>query len=559
MNVSTCQWRGKVMFAGTAMLLLGSVVAPGSAVLAQKDTRPEVIAAPARQAGEGMGPFKRLVIRSVTVIDGTGGPAYGPMDVVIENNTIAEVENVGPPKVAIDPAKRPKKGDYEIDGTGMYLLPGFVDTHAHYGNPTKAPDAEYVNKLWLAHGVTTIRGVPGGPMDWNLRERARSARNEIVAPRIFVYQFQFTGDGWEPKATLTPELARQWVKYAAGKGVDGVKLLGADPEVTAALLAEAKKYKLGSVAHLSPLYEARLNARTAVEMGLESITHSYGLFESLYKDTSVQDHPYDYNYYDEQDRWLGFGSNWDKIYPRGSPQWNGLLKELLDRGVFMNPTLSIYSASRDLERAYTFEWHDKYTLPQLMDYFQPSRKNHGSHWFYWTSEDELTFRNYYIKWMELVKDYDQMGGKVTVGSDSGYLYQIFGFGYIGELEMLREAGLTPLEVFRSATLYGAQEIYHSKQTEPPFGIIRPGKLADLVLVDQNPLQNLKVLYGTGWMKLDDETGNVERVGGIKYTIKDGVVYDARKLLADVAAIVEKEKAKRRGTTVTRQGVPVVIQ
>ena len=76
-----------------------------------------------------------------------------------------------------------------------------------------------------------------------------------------------------------------------------------------------------------------------------------------------------------------------------------------------------------------------------------------------------------------------------------------------------------------------------------FGVVRPGLLADLVIVDENPLENLKVLYGTGAVKLDDETREVTRVGGVTHTIKDGIVYDARKLLADVAAMVEKQKAE----------------
>ncbi len=80
------------------------------------------------------------------------------------------------------------------------------------------------------------------------------------------------------------------------------------------------------------------------------------------------------------------------------------------------------------------------------------------------------------------------------------------------------------------------------ETDRTFGIIRPGLLADLVIVDQNPLQNLKVLYGTGAMRLNDQTGVTERVGGVKYTIKDGIIYDAKQLLADVAAMVDKQKA-----------------
>lgn len=73
-----------------------------------------------------------------------------------------------------------------------------------------------------------------------------------------------------------------------------------------------------------------------------------------------------------------------------------------------------------------------------------------------------------------------------------------------------------------------------------------------VIVDQNPLENFKVLYGTGAVKLNDRTGRVERVGGVKYTIKDGIVYDAKQLLADVASMVEKQKRARAGKTSTSQ-------
>jgi hypothetical protein len=72
----------------------------------------------------------------------------------------------------------------------------------------------------------------------------------------------------------------------------------------------------------------------------------------------------------------------------------------------------------------------------------------------------------------------------------------------------------------------------------------------MVVVDQNPLENLKVLYGTGAVRLNDKTGKAERVGGIKYTIKDGIVYDAKQLLADVAAMVEKQKRERGVKTTT---------
>ena len=84
-------------------------------------------------------------------------------------------------------------------------------------------------------------------------------------------------------------------------------------------------------------------------------------------------------------------------------------------------------------------------------------------------------------------------------------------------------------------------MYEPKGVPIEFGIIRPGLLADLVVVEENPIENFKVLYGTGAVRLNDDTGGVERVGGIKYTIKDGIVYDAKELLADVARMVERAK------------------
>ncbi len=506
---------------------------------------PQVIhGSPDRRADEGQGPYDRMVIRGITMIDGTGAPARGPVDIVVERNRIADVRSVGYPHVPISDRGRPAKGTHEIDGTGLYILPGFIDLHVHTGGAPKVPDAEYVHKLWMAHGVTTVRGVPAGPMDWTLRERDRSAKNQIVAPRIFAYFPAFTGEGWVDNPVHTPELARQWVRFAAKKGVDGVKIFGEDPEIMAALLDEAKKNNLGSVAHLAQTYVARMNARDATRLGLGTVTHYYGYFEALLKDSTLQNFPTNYNYNDEEYRFGQVARLWDKIHPRGSKEWNDFLDELVARRVIMDPTLNIYSAGRDLMRARTAEWHQTYTLPSLWAFFEPSRSNHGSYWYNWTTEDEYAWKKFYQVWMGLIEDYKNKGGRVTTGTDSGFIYKTYGFSYIEELELLREAGLQPLEVIRSATLYPAQALHEPKNKSIDFGIIRPGLLADLVIVDQNPLDNLKVLYGTGFNKLNDATGNMEHVGGVKYTIKDGIVYDAKKMLADVAAMVERAKAHK---------------
>jgi cytosine/adenosine deaminase-related metal-dependent hydrolase len=508
-------------------------------------------AAPDRRAGEGEGPFERLVIRGITVIDGTGAPPQGPIDLVVQGNRITEVKSVGFPKVTIDLKGRPARGTKEIDGTGLYLMPGFIDLHTHSGG-TQAPEAEYVYKLWLGHGVTTVRGVPSGPMDWSLRERDRSAKNQTVAPRIFSYHVPFSGEGWDATKPQNAETAREWVRWAAGKGIDGLKMMSFDPEIMAALLDEAKKHQLGSTAHLGQMGVGRMNALQASRLGLGAMTHYYGLFESLLKDYSVQPYPVSQNYNDEQHRFGQVARLWDKIHPRGSEPWNALIKEWVDRRFIIDPTMTIYSAGRDVMRSRNADWHEKYTIPSLWEFYQPNRRAHGAYWFYWTTEDEVAWRNFYRVWMSFLNDYKNAGGRVTTGSDSGFIYQTYGFGYIQEFELLQEAGFHPLEVIRSATLYGAEALHEPKGKAIEFGIIRPGLLADLVIVDQNPLENFKVLYGTGAVKLNDETEKVERVGGVKYTIKDGIVYDAKKLLADVAAMVEKAKGQRRPTTTASQ-------
>ncbi len=503
---------------------------------------------PDRPSGEGEGPFDRLILRGVTLIDGTGAPPQAPVDIVIAGNRIAEVRSVGFPGVPIRPEGRPAKGTKEIDGTGLYVMPGFVDLHVHAGGAPKAPDAEYAYKLWLAHGVTTVRGVPIGPLDWALRERARSARNEITAPRIFVYQRPGTGDGWSGGAITTQEKAREWVKWAAAKGVDGLKLFAEDPEIMAALVATARELNLGTTAHLAQTGLARMTLRDAARLGLHSMEHFYGLFDSLLAGSSIQPYPPDYNYLNEQDRFSQVARLWNQVHPRGSEPWNALIDELVERRFIIDPTMTIYAASRDLMRARTAEWHDTYTLPSLWAFYQPSREAHGSYWFYWTTDDEVAWKNFYRVWMAFLHDFKNRGGRVTTGSDSGFIYKLFGFGYVEELELLQEAGFHPLEVIRSATLYGAQALHEPKGKAIEFGLIRPGLLADLVLVDQNPLQNLKVLYGTGAPRLNDRTGKLERIGGVKYTIKDGIVYDARQLLADVAAMVSRARSAAPQTT-----------
>ncbi|HVR08347.1 MAG TPA: amidohydrolase family protein [Thermoanaerobaculia bacterium] len=526
--------------AGTTPVAAGKGAAAGGGteqVPAPKAAKDKSIP-PAPPRAEGEGPFARLILRGAIVIDGTGAPAIGPVDIVIEKNRIVRVESVGQPG-GIDPDKRPKaqKGDKEIDLSGQYVLPGFVDMHAHIGGKDQGTPAEYVFKLWMGHGVTTIRD-PGSfdGTDWTLREKARSARNEITAPRILAY-IAFGQDRDAP--FTTPDEARAWVAKMAQKGADGVKFFGYRPDIMKAAIEEAKRRGLRTACHHAQMEVARVTALDSARWGLTSMEHWYGLPEALFTDRTVQDYPLDYNYADESHRFGQAGRLWRQAAPPYSPRWNEVMNELIALDFTIDPTFNIYEATRDLMRARRAEWHDEYTLPSLWDFYQPSRKNHGSFWFHWTTEDEVEWKHNYRLWMTFVNEYKNRGGRVTVGTDSGFLYQLYGFAYVRELELLREAGFHPLEVIRAATLKGAEALGLARD----LGSVEPGKLADLVVVEQNPLQNLAVLYGTGVIQLDDKDGVVRR-GGVRYTIKDGIVYDARKLLADVRRMVKDAKAAR---------------
>ena len=125
------------------------------------------------------GPFSQLIIRGVTLINGDGSPPRGPIDIVVNNNRISKIKVVGSPGIEIDNSKRPilNKGGKEIDATGMYILPGFIDMHGHIGGKAQGADWEYVFKLWLAHGVTTVREPSGRGVSYATDLKKRSEKN----------------------------------------------------------------------------------------------------------------------------------------------------------------------------------------------------------------------------------------------------------------------------------------------------------------------------------------------------------------------------------------------
>jgi len=373
-------------------------------------------------------------------------------------------------------------------------------------------------------------------------EKKRFAANQEIALRMDVYPFWRATD---PRSS-NPDGARQIVDEWHALGVDGIKIIGKPglwPDVFKAIAERAQKNGMGVAVHIAQDSVYPMNAVRAAADGATTIEHHYGYSESSFSNQTIQDLPAEYNYSNEADRFLETGRAWLQadIGRLHGDVINSLLDAMRTNGFVMVPTFSIYEANRDVTRAVNLPWHSDYTHPAVMNSFLPSPSHHASYFFEWTSEKEADWARAYRIWMDFVNDYKNQGGIVAVGSDTGFLFSIWGFGTIRELELLEEAGFSPLETIHAATENGAKALRN-----PELGLIRAGYLADMVVLTENPLADVKTLYGSGVTRASKD-GKVTQEHCVKYTIRDGVVFDSQALLADVRGIVAKAKQAAAAT------------
>ncbi len=470
----------------------------------------------------------RYAIRNATIVDGSGSPARGPVDIVIEGGRIAEMQSIDPVALRGGRARRPA-ADAEIDAAGKFVLPGLVNAHAHIQSNRSGQSMggfEYYFKLQLAAGITTVREVGAENEKQSVEMREKSARGEIAAPRIYVYPFFDFGG-----RIKTPADARLRVQEMKKLGVDGIKIGGIERDLMAAMEDEAKKLGL-PIAHHVGVEET--NVWDDIKYGTRSIEHWYGVPDAAIPDLR-QNFPSDYNYLDETDRFRWAGRLWREAEPK---LLDSVLTSMVRANVTWVPTLVIYEASRDLQRAQTQPWFKDYLHPSLENYFKPDPANHGSYFIGWSSTDEVYWKENYRIWMSALRDYERKGGVIACGEDAGFIYEMYGFALIRELELHAEAGFNPLKVIQHCTLNGARVL----GVEDKIGRVRAGWAADLIVVDGNPLEDLKVLYpgGTGAIRDGKET----RTLGVEWTIKDGIPYHGPTMLKDVKDIVAKARGGR---------------
>lgn len=444
----------------------------------------------------------RLAVRGALMLEGVGTPYSGPKDILIENGRIASIVPAG--------AARNFQADAEIDARGKYVLPGLVNLHAHIQDERAGMPmpVDYCLKLWLACGITTIRDV-GSDFAKSKALRAESEAGTRPAPRILLYR------GFQAK---TPDEARALVLRYQQEGADGIKFFGLWRDVMQAMSEAAHKAGLRR-AHHAGVEET--HAGDDIRDKTTSIEHWYGIPDAAVL-SGRQNFPPAYNYDNELDRFRYAGRLWREADPA---RLQTVLKDLAASGVAWDPTFSIYEAARDLEKAQNQPQFAEYLHPALAAFFQPNLKNHGSFYVDWTTADEVYWKENYRIWMQAVRDFEQVGGLVGTGEDAGFIYKMYGYTYLRELELHQEAGFHPLKVIQHATYNGARVL--GKENE--IGRLRPGWKADLIVVSKNPLENLKALVPPG----------------IEWTVKDGIPYQPATLMREVKDMVSQAKAAKK--------------
>lgn len=503
---------------------------------------PAVAAAPAAVArqdygGLAAGPYHRLVILNAMVIPGHGGPAAGPYDIVIEGNRITEMTSFDPVTVGRRGATARPTGDRVIDATGKFVMPGMIDLHMHIREDPLP--LEYNYYLKLAHGVTTQVPAPDRGLAASMEQARLSDRNAILAPRLFPIWNWERLDGYTREQLEDPAQAPRIAREVVAKGAHVVSVggLGWNPELFGAVCKAV--YDAGGITtvHLPPATNAVVNALTAAKLGVTMIEHHYGYAESAL-DRTTQDFPREYLYDDESERFRHAGVVWNEAdrEPARTRLLTDVAKELAESGVTMLPTRVVYEANRDILRAQSLPWHEKYTHKVLWDKYLPNRNLHGGYFWNWTSDDEAAWSKAYDLWGGLIFAFNKYGGRVAYGTDDSYIWATPGFSNVRELELLRETGMHNYEVLKAATFNSAKTLRQSK-----LGLVRPGYIADLLIVDRNPAYNLAFLYSFGAHTLDKD-GQMIRTSGIVHTIKDGIVLENAKVMEAVARMVAESKA-----------------
>ena len=429
-----------------------------------------------------------LLIRDVTVINGHGGEPLFGVDVLVNQDTIAAIKPTG---------EWQDKGEYEIiEATGMYLVPGFIDMHAHALIPTceKTPNGvQFAGFNWslsvesaqalLQFGITTARS-PSTPTELGIAFRDSLAAGSITGPQ-FVVSGEFI-NGWR----VTPEEVRIEIQKQAAAGVDYIKLYSQlEPEVVQAGIDEAHRHGLQAIGHLG-----RTTWTQAARDGIDFLTHAVPWTEEMLN----PEYHEPYRHARSNRGGIRARIDWLEWVDPESNQVGAVIDTLVKYKISLDPTLVAYNSK------FSFDWENerpvsaKYrenpnlmAAPGLLSVWTTCRLLTED----WAEEDFSRMEAAWPSVLAIVHRYHKEGLMLTAGSDTPNHWVIPGESLHQEMEFLVEAGISPLEVLTIATKNGASALGMLDQR----GTIEIGKQADLVALSANPLDNISNTRRIAWV------------------------------------------------------------
>jgi hypothetical protein len=426
-----------------------------------------------------------LVIEGGTLIDGNGGQPVRDSLIVIRGNRIETVSRKG---AASYPA-----GAQVLHADGKFILPGLTDSHVHY--------QWWMPELFLNNGVTTAF-VISGIGSWELSQREAIERGKIPGPRLFISGQSFFGN-WRPGLERlghdvidTPEKARELIrKRTVAVHADMANLhRGLSFEVWQAAVDESHKAGLPVVGQsIGPI----VFAKEAALAGTDILEHASGISYSMLKDPS---------------KWSTWGeSESHSMNPTPFGDMDDakaaeLIRLLVDRHVALEPDLISQGRGGLNKRSADFEMQDYRLLMSHGLTYVPEERREKDLGLYREFEDlapaerEKRMRGYQNE-LKFLRQFVQAGGKVLAGTDASS-WAVPGLGLHHEMEILaEEVGLTPMQAIQTATRNAAEAF----RVLDRIGTIEPGKLADLIVVNQDPLQDIRNLHQIEWVIKDGKT------------------------------------------------------
>src|SRR3990170_4053238 len=438
-----------------------------------------------------------IVIQGGRLIDGNGGKPMERATVIIEGNRIK--------RVAQGKVDFPKEARI-IDASGKTILPGLIDNHVHYRN--------HSGELFLAHGVTSVRDL-GNPLDWILAQRDAIALGKIAGPRIFCAGPGFFGQARRPDHIVptSPEDGRRLTKANIERGVDFVNIyIGVPLDIIRAVAGEAHAVGLRVTDHLDA------SIFPYAQAGVDGVEHASGCAEATIRSeegikrlASIK-------------LWLAkFLGPWTLAERE---HFSEVTEFLAGTGTFIEPTMVLWGSSMGMRESWEREDYELLKDPGLSYIPEEQRLLWLDHHYLAYGprpqreplEDVVIANRYSIYGIlpedqlreghrrlgEFLCQLVKAGGNVVTGTDGGAAV-IPGISLHRELEFMVAAGLSPMQAIQAATKVGADYLGKSEQ----LGTVEQGKLADVIVVDGDPLKD------------------ITRTRRIDTVIKDGEIVDTR--------------------------------